>query len=233
MNNKCNFSFEHYNEILNNLLSRNYTVYTCEEFIGTQNLKEPYIVLRHDIEYFPEKALVFACREFEAGIKSSYFFRVHAKEYNLYNYKIYDILKIILKYKHEIGLHTENLDFANVCADSAEDIIKKEKAFLELLLDQDIKGASPHCDLTEINNLDFWKKHTPDEFGFKYQTYEEDFFKNCVYVSDSLGKWKKYVDINKQSEPAICICDLINKGKNIYALIHPRTWYHKAYFLEY
>jgi len=230
--NKCNFSFKHYKEILSLLRKNDYTIYSCESFISKKRHKKPFIILRHDVEYFPSKALEFALLEYKRRIKSSYFFRVHAKEYNLYNYKIYKLLHEISNLGHEIGLHTENLDFSFISGEKAEEVIKKEKLFLELLLESRIVGISPHRDFTSINNLDFWKKYQPSNFGFEYQAYEKRFFDGIVYASDSLGKWKIYTNINSAPQKISCLCSIVKEKQNIYALIHPRTWYHKAYFLE-
>lgn len=230
--NECSFSFEHYERILDLLQSKSYSVYTCEGFICAEKVKRPFIVLRHDIEYYPEKALEFARIEKSRGVRSSYFFRVHAKEYNLFSYRTYKSLRSISELGHEIGLHSENLDFAHVTNESPDMIVRKEKSVLELILGKAIKGVSPHRDLTWMNNLDFWKDHRPADFDFDYCCYEDRFFRGSIYVSDSLGKWKSYESMEGEPKGIGCICDVIRTERDIYALIHPRTWFHEAYFLE-
>jgi len=232
-NTTCSFSFTHYRQMLQKLKSQGYTFYTCKQFASVEIPQEPYIILRHDIEYYPEKAVEFARIEKELEIQSTFFFRVHAKEYNLFNFKYYTNLKEIASLGHEIGLHAETMDFAHISGENPNDVIIKEKEYLSFLLGKSIWGVSPHGDLSEYNNIDFWKENSAEDFGFMYMAYEDYFFNSTTYISDSLGRWKQYPNKSKQFHPISCLCQATSTKQNIYVLIHPRTWYTKAYFLEY
>jgi hypothetical protein len=226
------FKFKHYKELLKTALSKGYKVYALDNI--PKKPKEPFIILRHDVEYFPHKAMTFADIENGLGIKSSFFFRLHAKEYNVLEYKTLKIIKDISKMGHEVGLHEETLDVRHITKESPEKVLKRDLKVLESITGKKVSGVSSHNDFSGINNLDLWKSKSPKSFGLRYQAYEKRFFKDNRYVSDSLGKWKYYEGGKLVEDNSRCICEHIKEGyPRIYTLIHPRTWYHKAYFLEY
>ena len=222
METSCNFSFNHYKNTLIFAKERGYIFSNFRTFEEEKN--EAYVILlRHDIDHSQLKALEFAKIERDLGIKSTYFVRVHSNYYNPYGFKVYTVLKKILDLGHEIGLHYENIDFAEVTNEDPCEIIKKDKKILDIVLEKSIEGIAAHRDFNQVSNLDFWKKHDLKDFGFKYEAYEERFLRDILYISDSLGMWKT----------GKCMCHYIQKRiPRLYIVTHPCYWYHVSYHLE-
>jgi len=222
MDTLCNFSFGHYKNTLSLAKEKGYifsNFCTFEE----EKSDVDVILLRHDIDHSPLKALEFAKIESELGIKSTYFVRVHSNSYNSYGFKVYTVLKKILALGHELGLHYENIDFAEVTNEDSCEIIKRDKKVLEVILNKEMDGIAAHRDFNQVSNLEFWKTHELKDFGFKYEGYEERFLKNMLYISDSLGMWQN----------GKCMCHYIHeKIPRLYILTHPCYWYHVSYHLE-
>ena len=70
-------------------------------------MPEKFILIRHDIDRRPRKALEMAILEREMGIRSSYYFRAKPHVFNPH------IIKRISALGHEIGYHYECLSDTN------------------------------------------------------------------------------------------------------------------------
>lgn len=231
----CRFSFDHYRYILETAKQYNYKILCCYDYYIKQKqneLPERYIILRHDIEHYPDRAVEFANIEAEFGIRSSYFIRVHAKRYNIFNFKAYNNLKQIISLGHEIGLHAEPIDFSATSGEKAEKVFQKELAVLKLILDCEVYGVCPHVDWTEYNNIDFFKDVTIIDFGIKYQSYTSEFFEKNFYISDGQHYyWKNYQN-GILLEKRLCPCKIIEEEiPGIYILTHPMNWFNSEYHL--
>ena len=64
------------------------------------------LILRHDVDRSPQNALIFAQKEQQYGIRSTYYFRATKNSFRE------DIIKQIYELGHEIGYHYEDLSNA-------------------------------------------------------------------------------------------------------------------------
>lgn len=218
---ECSFKFKHYKEILNNATRSGYSFTALQDFDNNRN-KTPLIILRHDIDFAPVRALEFAKIENELGIKSTFFVRLHAKQYNPFNFRVFAALKEIAELGHEIGLHSEVLDFAEAVGEDKQRAFNQEQEVFKTLFEKGKFGVSPHSDFTGANNLDFCAELASKNSNILYNAYDAKFTDSCRYISDSLGKWKG----------GQCVCRLIGEEDRIYLLIHPVYWYNQHYHLE-
>jgi hypothetical protein len=67
------FTLEKYSELLD-AIKKGYTTATVEQFLKGE-YKEPVIILRHDVDKFPPRAVRMANLEKSKGISSTYYFR--------------------------------------------------------------------------------------------------------------------------------------------------------------
>lgn len=185
------------------------------------------LLLRHDIDFDPINAANIAEIEHQLGIKTSYYVRLHHNHYNPFGFRVYYHLKKIINYGHEIGLHSENLDFARVMNEDANDVARAEKKVFETIFKTKIRGVSGHRDLVGLHNAKFWEKHKPTDYGFEYNVWDDKFTKNAFMVSDAIGaaseKGVKQVSLEeaiKQNHP------------KIYATIHPCYWTRRDYLID-
>jgi len=183
------FLYEDYRNIIKKLFENGYTPIGYNE----ANTYGKEVILRHDVDVSPEKALELAKREKEWGVKSTYYFLITSRLYNVLDKKNREIIEEISKLGHYIGLHFDetNYDLGNNAEDRNEKIkalIVKEKKVLEDSLENvEIGSVSMHIPSKETleANLHF-------ENGF-VNSYGYDFFKGYKYVSDSEMRWRENV----------------------------------------
>lgn len=223
----CNFTFGHYREIIQNALDSGYEIINCLDYSDSiKNLPDKYLILRHDIEHYPDRALELAKIESELGVKSTFFVRVHAKKYNIFSYPAYNNLMQIKDMGHEMGLHAEPVDFHKINRENIGSIFRKEIEVLNLVLESEILGVSPHVNWDEYNNQDFFDENNVSDFGLKYWAYQDNFFKENFYISDGQATYWKNYDNGVLLKEKDCICKVIDRGiKNLYCLIHPMRWF--------
>lgn len=235
MQNSCTNKFQHYQEILEMALATGYTFKSCSDYLDhTDQSGEPLFVMRHDIDFYPERSINFAEIEYKLGIKSTYFFRVHANEYNCLSYEMISLIRDIQAMGHEIGLHLEPIDIHKATGFRSQDSVRMSKQIIEAIIGHPILGAACHNDMTPDNNLDFFVRYRPQDFGMQYEAYGDDLglFKNSYYITDSHPwHWRLFTN-GQMTENHSCVCKLItSRCTPIYCLTHPHIWYHKHFHL--
>ena len=216
----CDFSYNHYEQIIQ-LARTKYEIVTLQEY--SRSRRDRVLILRHDIDANPQRAVGIAKLEHDLGVESTYFVRVHAEMYNPFGFRTYPSLKRITQLGHEIGLHYENLDLSHITGEDAQSILKKEIQTLQTILGIKIAGMSAHRGFSGIANRNFWKNLDPSQFGLEYEA--QELTKDCLFVSDSLTNWPR--------TGGECVCKVLPKDNpRICLLTHPQFWYKTAYYLE-
>ena len=199
-NNKMDFTLFAYKQLLSTLRSQFYFFQTFEEYI--QNPKEKVVILRHDVDRRPEKALVIAKIEIEAGIKASYYFRIVKESYDE------DIIRQIAEMGHEIGYHYENLSeiskknpqISQINADERQEKFRNE--LFKLALEDfkrnlekfrkfyPVKTICMHgSPLSKWDNRDLWKKYDYRDYGIIAEPYFDLDFDDVFYLTDTGRSW--------------------------------------------
>lgn len=227
------FSFESVRDHAAAAIDCGYEVMTCSEFVRRKSaLPRRGLVNRVDIDCDYVKAARLAEIFGGAGIKATFFVRLHADEYNALSLDGLRILCAMRDAGHEIGLHTETMDAAAASGCDPEAILRNDIATLERAIDVTIAGTACHNGETGINNLDFWRDRRPRDFGLLYEAYDREpefnLFHEALYISDSeWTRWKCYdrgilrdgdrrnpTEHMRQDSPPL-----------IYLLTHPDTYY--------
>ncbi len=211
---KCDFTYNHYQELLRRAQRDNFAI-TCFRDWKKVAKKPKVILLRHDVDISPEKALDFARIEKKLGISATYFVRVHGEYYHPWEKKTYPLFLEIKKLGHEIGLHFEAGYLAPIFKLDPVVLFCKEKRMLEEILDIKVESAAEHGDLPRPKN--FWEHHfftkvAKEKVGIKHYPQEEK-YKELKYFSDSLKKWREG-----------CICENLTKFDRIQLLAHADWW---------
>lgn len=209
-NSNCNFTFNHYKEILELAKYKGYKFFKCEDLDKIKDF-EKVIVLRHDIDFSPKNATYFSDIEKNLGISSTYFIRLHATSYNPLELKTFNYIKKLKYNSHEIALHQEP-DFAAMNDDETKDYLIREIQAFNLLFSVDIKGISTHEPARRGIQVN---KGNIDDFSLKYESYFPEFTEDMKYISDSGARWREG-----------CMCNWIkNNEKKLYINTHPFWWY--------
>ena len=193
------FNLSHYKKTLLSYKEAGYVIKnSC-----MNNLAEKDLHLVHDVDFTPSLALKLANTEKEVDAISTFFFRIKAKNYNLFSFDNIQVIKKLISMGHNVGLHYEptaqNVDLKN----DIESVIDATSKMLHL-------------------NVDFFNVHEPARTGIdvskmlpeKNRSYNSAFFKGYKYLSDSGGRWREG-----------CFSQHINKHDKLLVLTHPIWWY--------
>ena len=85
------FKYNFYEKILRKFIKNDYIISSFENF-SKKNKKT--LILRHDVDYTINGVLEFANIEKKLGISSTFFFRLHANEYNIFEAQTYQLIKL-------------------------------------------------------------------------------------------------------------------------------------------
>ena len=99
-----NFTLQEYLLLINKIISKNYNVFTFEDFITSNQNASKTLILRHDVDRLPKNALKMAQLEYPTGIKGTYYFRIVPESYDQ------EIMNKIANLGNEIGYHYEDVD---------------------------------------------------------------------------------------------------------------------------
>lgn len=196
------FTYKTYEKIIACLRNKEYSVRNYHDYFDSDKA----VILRHDVDMSPKKALDFAEFESELGVKSTYFFLMSSDFYNIASKKNIEIISRIIDLGHEIGLHFDEVKYQeNQLAH--EDVLEKiilEKNTMETIVGQRISTVSMHRPSKETLDSDF-------KIEGMINSYSSTFFKGFKYISDSRHRWRE--------NPF----EVINDGnyKKLHILTHP------------
>ncbi len=201
MKNKCDFTFRHYENILKSAKRRGFKF----AFFTERNPSQKVIYLRHDIDVSFKKALKIAEIEKRNKVHSTFFIRIHSIFYNTFSLNSIEMIRKISELGHAIGLHYDG----EINRGKINDLVSREYYFLKNFIPQITMVVSFHHSPLKVRDL---------ELNKFINTYNNYFFKECQYISDSNRKLKE--------EPIKIIEDM--SFKKIQILTHPIWWNKKT-----
>lgn len=199
----------------------------------------PFLILKHDVETNPAKALKLAQIEHKYSHKGSYY----VQAYLLENKKNIEVLKRIQDLGHEVSYHHDVMD-------SNKGKLEKAKLEFQKYVDLFEKYGFPIETVCQhgnpvieregyTSNRDFFRDASL-ALNYNYITEIMVNFKNRVkvdykYISDAGYGWKiifdpENNDIVKSDEKNISLEDLdevikvINSGNSVFVSTHPHRW---------
>jgi len=191
------------------------------------------VILRHDVDHFPKRALECALLENQKSIFSTYFFR---KKQFLRNT---GVIKKIIELGHFVGYHYENLADFNGNEDQAINDFEYTIKFIRQ--DFELKWISAHGSPTaRVNNQSIWSKSGALTFNLT-DISNPEIYKKFFYLTDTGRTWNSevfnlrdrayqksngYISDGSTSS----IIGGFKKGlfpNQIIINIHPQRWNHK------
>ncbi len=227
------FTLFKYESICRALASSHYVNTTFEEYFNRGLKKEGtdqhYIILRHDVDENCKYALGMAFKEYQYGLKATYYFRMKPKTY------IPSMIDNIARFNHEIGYHYETVDTCRGNIRAASQLFGYELGLIRQRYN--VKTACMHGNpLTKYDNKAIWKEHELSHFGLIGEPYLSLDYNKFAYFSDSGRTWaqdprRKLKDrINgfngKFPRSTDELIEIIRKEQfdNICLLAHPIRW---------
>jgi hypothetical protein len=226
---KNDFTFDYYKKIFNIALENGYQIITLKEFfLDEYNQDDKILVNRIDVDMKIDRLKTLYQIFKDLDIKASIYLRLHAPNYNLLTISNIKIIQDLVSIGCEIGLHTELEDIGGYCSIEKVELLRQEIKLFEIIFGLKVYGTASHGDMTEYNNLDFWKSHTSEDFGLIYEAYDEKLWNNCRYVSDSeWTQWKAYENgkilKNDRRTPTEHMSDC--SLQKLHLLTHPESFY--------
>lgn len=238
MKNNFPFTWAKIKNHYQNILAAGYTPITCADYIAYKQNKETNKVLinRVDIDLSVKKTEKLVEIFNELNIKTTFFLRLHAPEYNPFSFENYRIIRHLIESGHELGYHSEVIDQAAIWNEDATDCLLRDIDVINRIFNIEVKGIASHGGMTGLNNLDFWKDKKASDFGLLYEAYDKqpefNLFQECFYVSDSeWTRWKSYNkgirldgDLRNPTE------HLADNHPIFHVLIHPDTYFNNHFY---
>ena len=175
------FSLDMYSWFLGEILNLGYTPLTVADWCeGKRPLR--YVVMRHDVDRFPEYALRMAQLERNMGVAATYYFRAKRKIF------VPAIIHEIENLGHEIGYHYE------VLAEARGDIYKARALFAGHMqtfrTHCNVRTAAMHgCPLSPYTETAFWQQATLEEFNLLGEAYISFAHEPIPYFTDTGRTW--------------------------------------------
>ena len=198
------FTLSHYKEILS-LLKGQYIFATYPGF----NKNDRFVLLRHDIDFSPHRALKMAELESDMDTPSTYFVNLHSEYYNALEKEIYGIIKKIHSLGHYIGIHFDTHFYNIQTEEEIDERLQQERTIFAHFFELDVQCFSFH------NTNPFILSCQKEKYAGLVNSYSEYFQKELVYCSDSNGYWryKRMYDVIENENAA-----------RLQLLTHPEWW---------
>lgn len=141
-----------------------------------------YVIMRHDVDKYPESALHMAELEHKRNVKASYYFRSIGFEGSV------PIIRRIAALGHEVGYHYEDLSTARGNLQCAILLFKRNLAALRELYP--VKTICMHgSPLSRFDNRSLWEQYDYREFGVVGEPYFDIDFSEVMYLTDTGRRW--------------------------------------------
>lgn len=221
-----------YQDLLNALKFNEYLIYPN---LANPEVLKKSIILRHDIDAMPLKALAMAKVENNSGLRSAYFFKIRPEIF------IPEIVQQISSLNHEVGYHYEDLarnhgNYARAISDFERnlDTLRKTVPVSTICADGD--------PLSKYSNLWLWEKYDYKRYGIECEIYLDIDYNEYAYFTDTGRCWDgerynvwDHVKSNKfwpHYHTTIDIIQAIEKGDfpdKVVVNSHPQRWSNNIY----
>jgi hypothetical protein len=216
-----------------NILAHGYKPISCVDYIDYKKSGsvEKVLINRVDIDLSVKKVERLESILTDLGIRTTFFLRLHAPEYNPFSFENYRIIKKILDNGHELGYHSEVIDQSAIWDEDATDCLLRDLDVINRMFNIEVKSVASHGGMTGLNNLDFWKDKKPSDFGLLYEAYDKqpefNLFQECFYASDS--EWTRWKCYNKgvriEGDNRTPTEHAADRHPIFHLLVHPDTYY--------
>lgn len=174
------FTLGNYKKLME-LALRNYTFsFYKEDFLYPNKT----IILRHDIEFSVQNALLMAEFEKSLGIRATYFVQLHGDFYNALEKRTFEQLKKIESLEHQLALHFDAHFWNTQREDQLNQYLEIDKSTFTKYFDSKPEAFSFH------NNNAFTLSCEKDDYAGMINVYSKKYKSDYGYCADSTGYWR-------------------------------------------
>ena len=187
------FTLEKYFELVQ-ALKENYNIMSVVDYLTLPKDDKFIVVLRHDVDKFPERAVRMALLEKNLGVHSTYYFRWNPKlrgkgespGEELGDFPGKEIIET-KQYGHEVGYHYENLSELRDKSKALADFKAKLDRFRMIAPVQTV--AMHGAPRIPVRNADMLIGMDISRYGLLGEPHISQEFAEIVYLSDSGRMW--------------------------------------------
>ena len=221
------FTHTAYRKLINLLRNNGYTFYRFKDYAEGGHLDDPHVILRHDVDRLPGRALKMASLEADLGAVGTYFFRAKSVSFNI------EIISRILELGHEVGYHYEEL------ADIKGNLHLAWQLFRKNIKKFDgfggVRTIAMHGrPFSKWNSMDLWDTYDYGELGPIMDAVQDIPWDKYAYFSDTGRDWSGRN--SKRDKPCMkaenigiaCTMDMIrlvlSRRERLILSAHPERW---------
>lgn len=194
-------TIESYKSLLNYFTESGYSLIPLGEVTNVE--PQGQILMRHDVDFDVHKSLKMAKAEQEIGARSSYYFLLGSQSYNLLDSETQAQIQEIADLGHDIDLHFDPSQYSDISSG-----LMREIELFKSMLGLDVNCITLHRPAEEFLTGDAY-------FCGVAHSYQEKYFKNIAYFSDSGGSFR--FGLPQDS-------DTFAQGSTFQLLTHPIWW---------
>jgi hypothetical protein len=174
------FTLKKYKELLQNILDSDLKIFGISSWY--EESPNEGVLIRHDVDRFPKRALRMAYLEASYKVYTTYYFRITKNSFNS------GIIKKIAELGHEIGYHYEDLSLAHGDYNLAKKLFEKHLNLLRSYFP--IKTIAMHGrPLSKYDNRDLWNKIKFKDFEIQSEAFLSINYANMYYLTDTGRTW--------------------------------------------
>jgi hypothetical protein len=177
------FSIDGYRAFVMAFNDAGYDFRKFDDYIGDD--KGHYVYFRHDVDLCVEAAKEIAEVESELGVKSTFFFQLRSPLYNLLSPYVIRHIERMHQLGHDIALHFNPNFYLGSTEVFSADLIRELNCFGDFFPNLNRSIVSFHKVGASAHDL-----RTMQLINDISHTYEERFFGQVAYYSDSTGRWR-------------------------------------------
>ena len=200
------FTLIQYENILNSAINNGYNFIKFDQIRNQRSSHN--CILRHDIDVELLSCLPMLEIEKKCGVKATYFLMLRSTAYNLLCMEAREIVDIIIKDGHQIGIHFMSEFYGDHSPNTIVQNILNEKSIFEQELGIKIQSTSFHQPSKAILDAQI-------VIPGLINTYNKNDMDDFFYISDTNMKW--------QGEHPTSIFNKKSHA-NLQLLIHPIWW---------
>ena len=177
------FTLDIYHKLCVSAMAAGFRIQRVNDYLSSSiKGEEKKIIMRHDVDLRPERALEMAKLEKSLGFNSTYYFRFINGVFNE------EIIKEIHGMGHEIGYHYEVLAKCNGKMSEAIEKFKFELSKFRQIVHVDTicMHGSP---LSKWNDLDLWENYNFEDYEIQGEAFLSIDYDNVHYFTDTGRSW--------------------------------------------
>lgn len=199
------FTYESYEMMLKKLADRGYSFKNYLNWMENERT----VILRHDVDYSLEKAVKMSEIEKKLQVEGTYFILLSTNFYNVHSKESKEHIANIIKNGGNIGLHFDETQYTISNEKDMKTYVQREIEMLSNIIERKINVVSMHRPSEKFLSSNIKFKDTVN-------SYNDIYFREMKYVSDSRRFWRENVDEIIEGK----------MYKRLHILTHP-FWYMK------